>query len=63
MYANGHFVRSDINNNRLCKLMNEEFKNYLFNASVEFQLICLTETWSKSYNEDRICFIDYKSVV
>ena len=35
---------------------------YLYNTNVEFQLICFSKTWSKSYNEDDVCFTGYKPV-
>ena len=45
-------------------LNSEEFNIYLYNTNVEFQLICCTETWSKSYNEDGVRFNGFiKSVV
>ena len=39
-------------------LNSEEFKIYLHNTIVEFQLLCWTKTWSKSYDNDDVpvCF-------
>ena len=41
----------------------DEFMIYLYNIIVEFQLICFSEMWPKSYNEDDVCFNGYKPVV
>ena len=50
-------------NIRSCAKNSDAFVNYLSNITAKFNFIALTETWTKSFNEELVNCVGYNSVV